>query len=148
MGDTQSQNGETMTKVALLGIPYDASSSFQRGTAGAPVVIREALWSEAGNAWSETGIDLKAGGLEDDGDLWFSEREPGEEARAERRSRERELERAEKAADRAATRLEAALAAAEEAREHADEAASELDSAREAASEARDTVARLEEQLD
>lgn len=70
-----------MTKVALLGIPYDASSSFQRGTAGAPVMIREALWSEAGNAWSEAGIDLKAGGLEDEGDLWFNEREPGGEAR-------------------------------------------------------------------
>ena len=70
------------------------------------------------------------------------------EARAERRSRERELERAEKAAERAAGRLEAALEAAEEAREHADEAKTELDSARESASEARDTVARLEEQLD
>jgi hypothetical protein len=70
------------------------------------------------------------------------------EARAERRSRERELERAEKTADRAAGRLEAALAAAEEAREQADEATSELESARETASEARDTVARLEEQLD
>jgi hypothetical protein len=70
------------------------------------------------------------------------------EARAERRSRERELERAEKAAARAAGRLEQALAAAEEAREAAEEAESELESAREAASEARDTVARLEEQLD
>jgi hypothetical protein len=70
------------------------------------------------------------------------------EARAERRSRERELERAEKAADRAAGRLEAALAAAKEAREQADEAKAELEAAREAAGEARDTVARLEEQLD
>ena len=70
------------------------------------------------------------------------------EARAERRSRERELERAGKAADRAAGRLEAALAAAEEAREAADEAKAELEAAREAASGARDTVARLEEQLD
>jgi hypothetical protein len=70
------------------------------------------------------------------------------EARAERRSRERELERAEKAADRSAGRLEAALAAAQEAREQADEANAELGAAREAASEARDTVARLEEQLD
>jgi hypothetical protein len=70
------------------------------------------------------------------------------EARAERRSRERELERAEKAADRAAGRLEAALAAAEEAREQADEAKAELEVARDAASESRDTVARLEEQLD
>jgi hypothetical protein len=70
------------------------------------------------------------------------------EARAERRSRERELERAEKAADRAATRLEAALTAAEEAREQAEEATADLEAARDAASEVRDTVARLEEQLD
>ena len=72
----------TMTKVALLGVPYDASSSFQRGAAGAPVLIREALWSEAGNTWTETGVDLKEGGIEDEGDLWFSDREPGSEARA------------------------------------------------------------------
>ena len=67
--------------VALLGVPYDASSSHQRGAAGAPVLIREALWSEAGNTWSETGIDLREGGVEDEGDLWFTEREPGGEAR-------------------------------------------------------------------
>jgi arginase len=71
-----------VTKVALLGVPYDASSSFQRGAAGAPVLIREALWSEAGNTWTETGVDLKEGGIEDEGDLWFSDREPGAEARA------------------------------------------------------------------
>ena len=71
-----------MTRVALLGIPYDASSSYQRGSAGAPVLIREALWSEAGNTWAETGIDLRESGLDDDGDLWFSDREPGGEARA------------------------------------------------------------------
>lgn len=69
-------------KVALLGVPYDAGSSYQRGAAGAPLLIREALWSEAGNTWTETGIDLKEGGLEDEGDLWFNEREPGAEARA------------------------------------------------------------------
>jgi arginase len=68
-------------RVALLGVPYDASSSFQRGPAGAPVAIREALWSEAGNTWTEPGIDLKDGRLDDEGDLWFNEREPGIEAR-------------------------------------------------------------------
>ena len=71
-----------VTKVALLGVPYDAASSFQRGAAGAPLAIREALWSEAGNTWTETGIDLRDGGLDDEGDLWFTDREPGEEARA------------------------------------------------------------------
>jgi agmatinase len=67
--------------VALLGVPYDASSSFQRGSALAPVAIREALWSEAGNTWTEPGIDLRDGRLDDEGDLWFNEGEPGVEAR-------------------------------------------------------------------
>ncbi|CAN5749708.1 agmatinase [soil metagenome] len=67
--------------VALLGVPYDASSSWQRGAALAPAAIREALWSEGGNTWAETGIDLKDGRLEDEGDLWFNDGEPGVEAR-------------------------------------------------------------------
>jgi arginase len=54
--------------IALLGVPYDASSSFLRGAATAPPVIREALWSEAGNSWTETGIDLKDAPLDDEGD--------------------------------------------------------------------------------
>lgn len=57
------------SRVALLGVCYDGSSSFQRGTAGAPPVIRQALWSEAGNPWTELGIDLRSAGLDDEGDL-------------------------------------------------------------------------------
>ncbi len=72
----------TPTKVALLGVPYDAGSSYQRGPSGAPVLIREALWTEAGNTWTESGLDLKDGRLEDEGDLWFTDREPGTDARA------------------------------------------------------------------
>ena len=68
-------------RVALLGVPYDASSSFQRGTAAAPPVIREALWSPAGNGWTESGIDLRDAPLDDEGDLRFAEGEPGEAAR-------------------------------------------------------------------
>ena len=68
-------------RVALLGVPYDAGSSFLRGSAGAPGVIREALWSESGNSWTETGIDLREAPLDDDGDLWFTDGEPGAEAR-------------------------------------------------------------------
>jgi agmatinase len=45
-------------------------------------LIREALWSEAGNSWAESGIDLRESQLDDDGDLRFSDREPGSEARA------------------------------------------------------------------
>ncbi len=57
------------SRVALLGVCYDGSSSFLRGTAGAPPVIRQALWSEAGNPWTELGIDLSTAALDDEGDL-------------------------------------------------------------------------------
>jgi agmatinase len=72
----------TVPTVALLGVPYDASSSFLRGAAGAPGPIRTALWSPASSTWSEMGADLSAGGLTDAGDLTFEEGEPGEVARA------------------------------------------------------------------
>jgi arginase len=45
---------------AVLGIPFDANSSFLRGPAEAPRPIREALGSDAGNLWTETGVDLGA----------------------------------------------------------------------------------------
>jgi agmatinase len=54
----------------LIGLPYDGSSSFLRGAAAAPPVIRQALHSPAGNAWTETGVDLGApGALGDAGDV-------------------------------------------------------------------------------
>src|SRR5436309_15359122 len=54
----------------LLGLPYDASSSFLKGTAAAPPLIRQALHSPAGNPWTETGIDLGADrALGDAGDV-------------------------------------------------------------------------------
>ena len=57
------------SRVALLGVCYDGSSSYLRGTAGAPQIIREALWSEAGNPWTELGVDLSTAALDDEGDL-------------------------------------------------------------------------------
>ena len=58
----------------LIGIPYDASSSFLRGPALAPPRIREALRSAAGNSWSEGLHDLDApGALGDAGDLDLAE---------------------------------------------------------------------------
>lgn len=57
------------SRVTLLGVCYDGSSSYLRGTAGAPQVIRQALWSEAGNPWTELGIDLSTAALDDVGDL-------------------------------------------------------------------------------
>src|SRR5207249_10620049 len=54
----------------LLGLPYDASSSFLKGTAAAPPLIRQALHSPAGNPWTETGVDLGAdAALGDAGDV-------------------------------------------------------------------------------
>src|SRR5258708_32687969 len=54
----------------LLGLPYDGSSSFLKGTAAAPPAIRQALHSPAGNPWTETGVDLGAdGALGDAGDV-------------------------------------------------------------------------------
>jgi arginase len=67
-------------QAALLGVCYDASSSYQRGSAGAPPVIRETLWSEAGNPYSEMGVDISAGVMDDEGDLRFDDEGP-EDAR-------------------------------------------------------------------
>jgi hypothetical protein len=54
----------------LVGLPYDASSSYQRGPAEAPAAIREALWSPSANAWSELGVNIGAeGAITDAGDL-------------------------------------------------------------------------------
>lgn len=54
----------------LLGVPYDANSSFKRGAAEAPKLIREALASDASNTWTETGVDIgKPGSYSDAGDL-------------------------------------------------------------------------------
>jgi agmatinase len=54
----------------LLGLPYDASSSYQRGPADAPVAIREALWSPSANSWTELGVNIGAEGvITDAGDL-------------------------------------------------------------------------------
>lgn len=54
----------------LLGIPLDHNSSYLRGPAQAPPLIREALRSDAWNHWTETRVDLGApGSFEDTGDL-------------------------------------------------------------------------------
>ncbi len=47
-------------RVTLLGVPFDANSSFARGTAGAPAAIRARLFSPAGNMHTEDLIDLSA----------------------------------------------------------------------------------------
>jgi arginase len=59
---------------ALVGIPYDASSSWRRGAAAAPDEIRRALKSDAYNSWSESLIDVGSPDrLGDIGDLDVSD---------------------------------------------------------------------------
>jgi len=45
-------------KIAIIGFCYDDNSSFMRGAADAPPLIKKALFSESSNLWSESGIDL------------------------------------------------------------------------------------------
>lgn len=54
----------------LVGLPYDGSSSFRRGAAAAPGLIREALRSPASNSWSEMSVDIGSpDALADAGDV-------------------------------------------------------------------------------
>jgi len=54
----------------LIGLPYDASSSFLRGPALAPARIREELHSSQSNGCSEIGLRvIGEGGIGDAGDL-------------------------------------------------------------------------------
>lgn len=56
--------------VTLLGLPWDGSSSFERGAAEAPPLIRAALRSASSNSFNERGDDLSAADVLDDaGDL-------------------------------------------------------------------------------
>jgi len=61
-----------MTRVALLGIPHDENSSYLRGAADAPPLIRRELWSDVSSTWTETGVELGAAGMVvDHGDIEF-----------------------------------------------------------------------------
>lgn len=53
----------TQARVALLGIPSDDHSSFLRGAADAPDLVRAEMFSEQGNPYTEVGIDLRAPGV-------------------------------------------------------------------------------------
>jgi agmatinase len=57
----------------VLGIPFDANSSYMRGAAGAPQAIRGAFHSSSSNYWAESGVDLGVeGAFADAGDLRFT----------------------------------------------------------------------------
>lgn len=53
----------------LLGVPWDLSSSYIRGAAAAPPLIRRALWSPSTNSATEIGIAIEPEALDDAGDL-------------------------------------------------------------------------------
>jgi arginase len=59
----------TIFKPTLLGIPFDANSSYRPGAAGAPPLIREALGSDSSNSSTESGIELDSESMRDAGDL-------------------------------------------------------------------------------
>jgi agmatinase len=58
----------------LLGVPTDRNSSSLRGSAAAPRAVRSVLFGDAGNMFTESGVDLGAPGrIEDRGDLPLAE---------------------------------------------------------------------------
>ncbi|MBK8247585.1 MAG: agmatinase [Gemmatimonadetes bacterium] len=57
----------------LLGLPFDEASSFLRGAAGAPPLIRAAMRSDASNLWTEALVDIGVpGAFADAGDADLS----------------------------------------------------------------------------
>ena len=57
----------------LVGIPFDANSSYMRGPAEAPPLIREAFRSDSSNLCTEAGTDLDSQPFLDAGDLKLSD---------------------------------------------------------------------------
>ena len=47
-------------RIAVLGIPFDANSSFLRGSALAPSQIQDSFYSCSSNLWTENQTDLEA----------------------------------------------------------------------------------------
>lgn len=63
--------------ISVLGIPFDANSSFLRGAASAPARIRLMDREGSANAFSELGSEIKAGlSHQDLGDLKFESADP------------------------------------------------------------------------
>ena len=68
------RNARSIIVPTLIGIPFDANSSYMRGTAGAPAKIRESIHCDASNTWTELGVDLRTpGAFADSGDLQFQD---------------------------------------------------------------------------
>ncbi len=61
-----------MIKINIQGLQWDAKSSFQRGPAKAPALIREALYNDSMNLYSENGISIKNEAITDQGNFKIS----------------------------------------------------------------------------
>lgn len=59
--------------ISLIGIPYDDSSSFLKGPAKAPDLIRDALLSPSTNTSIENGLEFSAECIRDAGNLNFTD---------------------------------------------------------------------------
>lgn len=62
-----------MTKIAIQGMQWDAKSSFQKGPAKAPSLIRKALYGDAMNLYSENGVSIENDAIKDQGDFEICE---------------------------------------------------------------------------
>ena len=65
-----------MSAPKLLGLPWDGSSSFLRGPAGAPDAVRTALHGGSANYTTELGVQVDPDRWIDLGDLEFTSEEP------------------------------------------------------------------------
>jgi arginase len=62
--------------IHMLGLPTDMNSSFERGSAKAPTAIRNALWSDRGNFFTESGLEIGTDiDLVDAGDLALTDQD-------------------------------------------------------------------------
>jgi arginase len=62
-------DANTVPRVALVGFRSDENSSFLRGAAEAPPLIRSALWSESSNSSTESGVEVSEANVHDAGDF-------------------------------------------------------------------------------
>lgn len=56
-------------RLALLGVPWDGDSSYLRGAAAAPPLIRAAYACDSSNFWAENGVEVPPSTFFDAGDL-------------------------------------------------------------------------------
>jgi arginase len=74
---------KTIGVPTLVGVPFDAQSSYLRGTGEAPAKIREELACYASNHWTETGVDLGVPGVYGDaGDFTLGDQDAFERIEA------------------------------------------------------------------